>query len=96
MTSPIDRRLLTLEARQGPREPITIIRIIAMPGHLDAEPDHATVGGVTIHRMDDENADTFMARVEAEAALAAKPGCVQVALVFPRVGPHSIDKAASP
>ena len=29
-------------------------------------------------------------------ALAAKPGCVQVALVFPRVGPHSIDKAASP
>lgn len=95
MTSTIDRRLLALESRQGPRELVTIIRIIAMPGHLDAEPDHATVGGMTIHRMDGETADTFMARVEAEAAMAAKPGCVRMALVFPRVGPHSIDKAES-
>ena len=85
MNSTIDKRLAALEAAQGVKEPITIIRIIALPGHLDAEPDHATVGGMTIHRMDDETADTFMARVEAEAALAAKLGCVRVALVLPRM-----------
>ena len=72
MNSTIDKRLAALEAAQGVKEPITIIRIIAMPGHLDAEPDHATVGGLTIHRMDDESADTFMARVEAEANLVPR------------------------
>ena len=85
MNSTIDKRLAALEAAQGVKEPVTIIRIITLPGHLDAEPGHATVGGLTIHRMDDETADTFMARVEAEAALAAKPGCVRVALVLPRM-----------
>ena len=72
MTGTVEKRIAALESRQGPREPITIIRIIAMPGHLDAEPDHATVGGLTIHRMDDESADTFMARVEAEANLVPR------------------------
>ena len=85
MTGTVEKRIAALESRQGPREPITIIRIIAMPGHLDSEPDHATVGGRKIERMDDESADTFMARVEAEAALAAKPGCVRMALVWPRL-----------
>ena len=72
MTGTVEKRIAALESRQGPREPITIIRIIAMPGHLDAEPDHATVGGLTIHRMDSETADTFMARVEAEANLVPR------------------------
>ena len=72
MTGTVEKRIAALESRQGPREPVTIIRIIAMPGHLDAEPDHATVGGLTIHRMDDESADTFIARVEAEANLVPR------------------------
>jgi hypothetical protein len=93
MTSAIGRRLRQLEARQGPREPITIIRLVKVPGHLDAEPDYATVRGVTIQRKGDETADAFMARVEAEAKLAAKPGCVATALVFPRVKPHGTEQA---
>jgi hypothetical protein len=93
MTSAIGRRLRQLEARKGPREPITIIRLVTLPGHLEAEPDHATVRGVTILRMGDETSDAFMARVEIEAKLASKPGCVATAVVFPRLEPHDNEKA---
>ena len=92
MNSTIDKRLAALEAAQGVKEPITIIRIITLPGDVDAEPDRAEVGGATIYRADDEAGEAFLARVRAAAALAAKPGCVRVALVLPRVPTEQRDR----
>ena len=85
MNSTIDKRLAALEAAQGVKEPVTIIRIITLPGDVDAEPDRAEVGGATIYRANEETGEAFLTRVRAAAALAAKPGCVRVALVLPRM-----------
>ena len=48
------------------------------------DPFSATVGGRLLQRDYDESAEAFLARVEAEAKLAAKPGCNAVAVVWPR------------
>ncbi len=84
MSGLIDRRIQALEASLGVNEPVTIIRVIALPGQQDAEPGSADVGGKSILRASDETGEAFMTRVESEARLAAKPGCVRVALVWPR------------
>ena len=86
MSAAIDRRLEKLEARHSEPEPWTIIRIMFMGGpaeEQDNEPFTADVGGRSIQRADDESAEAFLARVEAEAKLAAKPGFTAVALVWP-------------
>lgn len=88
MSAMLERRLEALEARQHAKEVVTIIRIIALPRHSieepgDDEPGSAEVGGKLIQRAANETSEAFMARVEAEAKLAAKPGCVAVALVWP-------------
>ena len=85
MTTALEKRLEALEASHDVREPITIIRIVTLPGDVDAEPDRAEVGGKQLLRADGETGEAFLERVEAEAKLAAKPGCVRVALVFPRM-----------
>ena len=84
MSAALDRRLEALEARQSEKEPWTIIRIIYLGAEQDNEPFTADVGGRSIQRADDESAEAFLARVRVEARLAAKPGCVAVALVWPR------------
>jgi len=84
MSAALDRRLEALEARQSEKEPWTIIRIIYLGAEQDNEPFTADVGGRSIQRADDEDAEAFLARVRVEARLAAKPGCTAVALVWPR------------
>ena len=49
------------------------------------EPARADVGGRSIPRADGETAEAFLARVEAEAKLAPKPGCAGMALVWPEI-----------
>ncbi len=85
MSTAIEKRIEALEAGQSTSEPITIIRIITLPDDVDAEPGRAEVGGRTILRADNETGEAFLARAEAEAKLAARLGCVGVALVWPRV-----------
>ena len=85
MTSTIDKRLGALEAAQSVTEPVTIIRIITLAGDKDAEPASADVGGMPLLRADDETGEAFLTRVRAAAALAAKPGCVRTALVWPKL-----------
>ena len=84
MTGTIEKRVEALEASQSLSEPVTWIITFVAPGRLDAEPGRADVGGRTIHRTDGETGEVFLARVAAEAKLAAKPGCGGVALVWPR------------
>lgn len=83
MNATIQKRVEALEAKQSAEEPIIIIRVIALPGDKEAEPAKADVGGRTILRADDETGEAFLARVRAEAELAARPGCVGMALVWP-------------
>lgn len=84
MTGIIEKRIQSLETSQSVSERVTIIRIIVVPGLPDAEPGSADVGGKTIYRADDETGEAFLARVKAEAKLAAKTGCSGVALVWPQ------------
>ena len=84
-TSSTHRRLEALEARHNERDPWTIIRIMYLGDEQDNDPFSAAVGGRSIQRADDEDAEAFLARVRAEARLAAKPGFAAVALVWPRV-----------
>ena len=87
MSATINKRLEALEAHHGERDLVTIICISflsALPEEQDTEPFSATVGGRLLQREDDESAKAFLARVEAEAKLAAKPGCNAVAVVWPR------------
>jgi BMFP domain-containing protein YqiC len=84
MTNALERRLEALETRLIEREPVTIIRIVVMGDDKDAEPAAADVrGGQSVAREEGETAEAFLARVRSEASLAAKPGCVGVALVWP-------------
>lgn len=83
MSTALEKRLEALEARQG--DPVLIIRIITLPGDRESEPDRAEVGGRPLLRADGETGEEFLARVEAQAKLAAKPGFVGVALVWPRM-----------
>ena len=85
-TSSAEKRIEALEDRHAERDLVTIIRIMplcAKGAESDIEPVSADVGGRLIQRADDESAEAFLARVEAEAKLAAKPGCTVVALVSP-------------
>ena len=83
MTGTIEKRVEALEASQSLSEPVTWIITYVAPGP-DAEPCRADVGGRTIHRTDGETGEGFLARVAAEAKLAAKPGCGGVAMVWLR------------
>ena len=85
-TSSAEKRIAVLEDRHGARDLATVILIVplgAKGAEPDSEPVSADVGGRLIQREDDESAEAFLARVEAEARLAAKPGCTVVALVWP-------------
>ena len=85
MSTTLERRLDALESRQSGTDPVTIIRIITLAEDTRAEPARADVGGRSIPRADGETAEAFLARVEAEAKLAAKPGCAGMALVWPEI-----------
>lgn len=85
MSTSIDRRLEALEAQSRPKDVITIIRIIALGGQPDPEPFSAEVAGKTIQRLDDETREGFLARVREVARQAARPGCVALAKVWPRM-----------
>ena len=85
MTGTIERRLEALEARRSGIDPVLIIRIVTLGGDTPDEPARAEIGGRPLLRADDETGEAFLTRVEAEAKLAAKPGCVGVALVWPRM-----------
>ena len=85
--SSAEKRIEALEDRQGEQDLVTIIHIVplcALGAESDSEPLSADVFGRLMQREDDEAAEAFLARVEAEARLAAKPGCNAVALVWPR------------
>ena len=49
------------------------------------EPARADVGGRSIPRADGETAEAFLARVEVEAELAAKPRFAGMALLWPEI-----------
>lgn len=83
MTGTIEKRLEALETRQSVIDPVVIVRFVTLGGETSDEPGRADVGGRTLLRADSETGHAFLARVEAEAKLAAKPGCVGVALVWP-------------
>ena len=85
MSTTLERRLDALESRQSVTDPVTIIRIITLAEDARAEPARADVGGRSIPRADGETAEAFLARVEAEAKLEAKPGCAGMALVWPEI-----------
>ena len=93
MSTTLERRLDALESRQSVTDPVMIIRIITLPEDAGAEPARADVGGRSIPRADGETAEAFLARVEAEAKLAAKPGCAGMALVWPEM---KSDERSSP
>ena len=86
MTGILEKRIEALEARQNAK-PATIICVIIVPGSEDAETGSADVGGRTMRRADDETGEAFLSRVEAEAELAARPGCSRFAMVWPQVDP---------
>jgi hypothetical protein len=86
-TSSTQKRIEALEGRVSERARVRFIRIVfpgTPPAQQDADPFSADVGGISIQRANDEAAEAFLARVEAEARLAAKPGCKAVAVVWPR------------
>lgn len=84
MGTTLEKRIEALEvAAPQERDPICIVRLIALPGQIDAEAVRAEVGGVVMLRADGESEDAFLDRVKAQAVQQAKPGCVAVALVFP-------------
>ena len=93
MTYALEKRLEALEARQGASDPVLIIRIVTLGGDKEAEPATADVGGRQLVRADDETGEAFLQRVEAEAKLAVKAGCVSVALVWPRM---PLDEGVAP
>ena len=81
------KRIEALEGRHSERDLVGFVRFV-LPGtplaQQDADPFRADVGGRSIQRAGDEPAEAFLARVEALARLAATPGCIAVALVWPR------------
>ena len=86
MIANIERRVEALEAHESVKEPITIIRIVTLGGGTPDEPVRAEIGGRPLLRAGGETGEAFLARVEAEAKLSSKPGCLAVALVWPRTG----------
>ena len=90
MTGTLEKRIEALEAHQN-KKPATIICVIIEPGSDDAELGSADVGGRTMRRADDETSEAFLLRVEAEAELAARPGCTGYAVVWPEMEPRCSD-----
>ncbi|WP_088286145.1 hypothetical protein [Ideonella sp. A 288] len=85
MTNTVEKRIEALEAHLCGKEPITIIRIITLAEDKNAEPARADVRGESLEREDHETVEAFLARVEAVARLAALPGRIGTALVWPEM-----------
>ena len=86
-TSSTQKRIEALEHRHSERDLVGFVCLVfpeTSHAQQDADPFSADVGGRSIQRADDEAAEEFLARVEAEARLAAKPGCNAVAVIWPR------------